>query len=210
VLKFHHQGFKTFKVKVGKDHDLDFRRILVIRQVAPKTKILIDANQSFTANSALDFLKQLAAHEIHPVLIEQPVPKDDWEGLRAVTRESCVPVCADESISSFKDVKKIVRGRYADAVNIKLMKFGFFEAQRMAEFVRKSGLKRMIGAMMESNLSSTAAAHFAAGLGGFDFVDLDTPFFVRGESEQNPHLNSWGVYHFKKVKAGIGILPPLK
>jgi hypothetical protein len=61
--------------------------------------------------------------------------------------------------------------------------------------------------MMESNLAMTTSAHLAAGLGYFDFIDLDTPFFIKGEVSRNPFLSPQGVYDLSKVKAGIGIVP---
>ena len=63
----------------------------------------------------------------------------------------------------------------------------------------------MIGGMMESNLAMTTSAHLAAGLGCFDFIDLDTPFFIKGEVNRNSYLSVDGVYDLSKVKAGIGI-----
>ena len=65
----------------------------------------------------------------------------------------------------------------------------------------------MIGGMMESSLAMTAGAHLALGLGGFDYVDLDTPFFIKRGWDRNPYLNSRGIYDLRKVKSGIGIIP---
>ncbi len=44
----------------------------------------------------------------------------------------------------------------------------------------------------------TASAHLAAGLGYFDFIDLDTPFFIKGEAARNPYLSSQGIYDLKQ------------
>ena len=62
------------------------------------------------------------------------------------------------------------------------MKTGLLHALEISRLTHAAGLKLMIGGMMESNLSMTASAHLAAGLGYFDFIDLDTPFFIKGES----------------------------
>ncbi|MBF0494019.1 MAG: hypothetical protein HQL28_02670 [Candidatus Omnitrophica bacterium] len=59
--------------------------------------------------------------------------------------------------------------------------------------------------MLETSLAMTASAHFAAGLGGFKYIDLDTPFFIKGDKEKNPYLSASGVYHLKHAKPGIGI-----
>jgi hypothetical protein len=51
----------------------------------------------------------------------------------------------------------------------------------------------------------TASAHLAAGMGGFDYIDLDTPFFIKGGAHRNPYLSKSGKYDLRQVKAGIGV-----
>jgi L-alanine-DL-glutamate epimerase-like enolase superfamily enzyme len=65
----------------------------------------------------------------------------------------------------------------------------------------------MTGTMMETPLAVTAAAHLAAGLGGFDFIDLDAPFFMAEDVTRGNFVTRSGVYDLRKVKAGIGISP---
>lgn len=208
--QFFAKGFRKFKVKLSGDADADFERLSIVKKFAPKTEITLDANQSYSPEDMLKFSKLLDKHGIYPSMIEQPVDKKDWEGLKKVTRLSKIPICADESIASVSDVVKLILEKAAHVVNIKLMKFSFFEACQITSLAKASGTKLMIGSMVESNLSATAAAHLASGLGGFDFVDLDTPFFVKGEAAKNPCLNSRGIYDLNNVKAGIGITPAVK
>ena len=84
------------------------------------------------------------------------------------------------------------------------MKCGLFEAREIALVARANGIKLMIGGMMETSLAMTASAHLAAGLGCFDFIDLDTPFFIR-DGTANPYLRKNGVYHLGGIKKGIGV-----
>ncbi len=205
--EFFKKGFRAFKIKIGRDMDLDFKRVEAVCRIAKRSQIILDANQGYSARQTLQFLKDLKKVGIVPDLIEQPVPKADWEGLKKVTRESKVCVCADESASSLKDAIRIIKEKATGAVNIKLMKTGLMHALEISRLVHAAGLKLMIGGMMESNLSMTCSAHLAAGLGYFDFIDLDTPFFIKGEVARNPYLSSDGVYDLSKVKAGIGIAP---
>ena len=69
------------------------------------------------------------------------------------------------------------------------------------------GIKLMLGAMMESALSITASAHFAAGLGCFDFIDLDTTFFIRGELAHSPFPGGCSIFDLRSTGPGIGIEP---
>jgi len=207
VRQFYRQGFRKFKVKLEGDPDGDYRRVSIVKRLAAKCTICLDANQSYSAEGALEFLRLLQRYYIAPLMIEQPVNRKDWEGLKKVTRLSKVAVCADESVTCISDVLRLIREKAADIVNIKLMKFGLLEAREVARLVKAAGLGLMIGSMMEGNLAATAAAHAASGLGGFDFVDLDTPFFIKGQVRKNPYLNSRGVYSPGEVRAGIGIVP---
>jgi len=204
---FKAKGFRAFKIKIGRDMDLDFKRVEAVWRIAPGSQIILDANQGYSASQTLRFLKSLNRAGIVPDLIEQPVSKADWEGLKKVTRESKVCVCADESASSLPDAVRIIKEKAAGAINVKLMKTGIVHALEISRLAQAAGVKLMIGGMMESNLAMTASAHLAVGLGCFDFIDLDTPFFIKGEDARNPYLSSQGVYDLSKVKSGIGIIP---
>lgn len=109
--------------------------------------------------------------EVTPVLFEQPVHRDDWEGLGHVTQiaksKYGVSVAADESCRSLADVKEIVKRELADVINIKLAKVGVLGALEIIEFAKASGLDLMIGGMVETRLAMGFAGHLAAGLGGF-------------------------------------------
>lgn len=108
---------------------------------------------------------------VTPVLFEQPVRRDDWEGLGHVTHiaknKYGVSVAADESCRSLVDVKKIVQGNLVDVINIKLAKVGVVGALEIIEIARASGLHLMIGGMVETRLAMGFAGHLAAGMGCF-------------------------------------------
>jgi L-Ala-D/L-Glu epimerase len=204
---FKAQGFRAFKIKIGRDMDLDFKRVAAVCGITRGSQIILDANQGYSAKETLQFLKSLNKAGIVPDLIEQPVPRADWEGLKKVTRESKVCVCADESSSSLADAIRIIKEKAAGAINVKLMKTGLVHALEISRVAHAAGVKLMIGGMMESNLAMTTSAHLAASLGYFDFIDLDTPFFIKEEVARNPFLSPQGMYDLSKVKAGIGIVP---
>ena len=209
VRKFHKQGFRIFKVKIGRDMDmdLDYKRVLAVKRLAPWCPIYLDANQGYTAEQTLDFLKIIRRAGIRPALIEQPTPKEDWEGLKKVARLAGCPVCADESVSSLPDAMRAIREKAVSVINIKLMKTGLLHSREIALLAKANRIKLMIGGMMESSLAMTAAAHLAAGLGCFDYIDLVTPFFIKQGFDKNPYLSSRGVYDLRKVKVGVGITP---
>jgi L-alanine-DL-glutamate epimerase-like enolase superfamily enzyme len=208
TLKMRRRGFKIFKIKTGVDMDEDFRRLEAVRRAAPGCSVYLDANCAYTAKEAEKFLKELMRRGIRPEVVEQPVKKDDIDGLAYLSRRLPMPVCADESAYSLDDVFNLIRRNAVTAVNIKLTKLGFLRAREVWALARAKGIKLMMGEMMESELATCAAAHFAGGLGGFDFIDLDTPFFIKDSGMKGASfLSSDGVYSLDKVRAGIGIKP---
>jgi L-Ala-D/L-Glu epimerase len=205
--KFYRAGFRKFKIKIGRNAGLDLERVRSVHRWCPSSQILLDANQAFTPAAALDFVRELRKIGIIPSLLEQPVAKADWEGLREVAVKSRIPVCADETASSLENCWRLIREKVVPVINLKLMKTGILPSREIARWCRAKGVKLMIGAMMEGSLSSMAAAHLAAGMGCFDYIDLDTPFFIQRRHDRNPYLSSAGVYSLSLVKAGIGIVP---
>ncbi|HYB02607.1 MAG TPA: enolase C-terminal domain-like protein, partial [Ktedonobacteraceae bacterium] len=75
------RGIRCIKIKVGGDIRDDVARVEAIREGAPELGLTLDANQGYTANEALLCLEALDHRDIRPLMLEQPVHKDDHEGL---------------------------------------------------------------------------------------------------------------------------------
>ncbi len=199
------RGIKTLKVKVGGDLREDVSRVEAIRSGAPHLGITLDANQGYTPNEALLCLEALDNRDIRPLLLEEPVHKDDLQGLRYIMQHTSVPIAVDESASSLAAVARIISENAANVVSIKLMKTGIVEALDIAALCRASNKQLMIGAMIESRLSISAAAHFAAGLGGFLFIDLDTPMLLTEDPFNGGYEQKGGIYDLANIEGGLGI-----
>lgn len=173
------RGINTIKIKTtGQDIDLDFERVKAIKNAAPSADLIIDGNCGYTLRSAIELIDRLEKENISLLFLEQPLPREQWKEMAILAKESSTKIAADESARDAKDVLKIVNERSAHVINIKLMKCGLFEAQRMVEIAKAAGLELMIGGMVETILSMSFSAHFAAGVGGFHYADLDTPLFI--------------------------------
>jgi L-Ala-D/L-Glu epimerase len=199
------RGINSIKVKIGGDLRMDVDRVEAVRNGAPHLGITLDANQGYTAHEALLCLEALDNRDIRPLLLEQPVHKDDYNGLRYVTQHTNVPIAADESASSSAAVARLISEQAVNVINIKLMKCGFVEALDIAALCRITHTQMMIGEMIESRLATSAAAHFAAGLGGFRFVDLDTPMLLAEDPFTGGYEQKGCVYHLSNSKSGLGI-----
>ncbi|MHB2025387.1 MAG: dipeptide epimerase [Elusimicrobiota bacterium] len=200
-------GVRVIKIKIGADMDEDEARVHAVYAAAQSPAIILDANCGYTAEQSIRFLARLRKAGIRPALFEQPAPKEDWAGLRAVLKTGKVRVAGDESISSRKDMIRAIRERAVDVVNIKLMKSGLLEAWDIALVARAAGVGLMIGGMVESPLAMGAGAHFAAGIGGFDFIDLDTPLWFAKNPMRGLGISRGGIYDLSNVTLGIGVSP---
>ena len=171
------RGYDCLKVKVGADPALDTARLAAVRRaVGDKICIRIDANQAWTPRQAVRILNEMQDKGLELELVEQPVPAGDLEGLAYVTRNSWVPVMADESVFSPADAMRIFQSRAADYVNIKLMKCGgLTNALRIASAAEVCGVECMIGCMLEAKIAVNAAVELACARSVITKVDLDGP-----------------------------------
>lgn len=171
------EGFSILKVKVGTGVDIDIARLCAVREAAGSGPVLrLDANQGWTAAEAIRILQAIEDAELGAVLVEQPVAWWDVEGLKLVSAAIELPVLADESVHSVRDARQLIDDHAADMLNIKLMKTGgIHQARKIADYAAQAGVECMIGAMMESSVSITAAAQFALGASAVTMFDLDPP-----------------------------------
>ena len=171
------RGYDCLKVKVGADPTLDTARLAAVRKAVGKDVcIRIDANQAWTPRQAVRILNEMQDKGLDLELVEQPVPAGDLEGLAYVTRNSWVPVMADESVFSPADAMRIFQSRAADYVNIKLMKCGgLTNALRIASAAEVYGVECMIGCMLEAKIAVNAAVELACARSIITRVDLDGP-----------------------------------
>lgn len=177
ATEFAQAGFRVLKVKLGGRDGRDVERVSRVRDaVGPGVHLRVDANQAWTARQSLQIIEQLPALAVE--YVEQPVPACDLEGLREVSRQSALPIAADESVFEMSDLLRVLDLRAANIINIKLMKSGGLrQAAQMAATARAAGAAVMIGSMMEGAASVTAAASLAAAT-RCDYIDLDAAYFL--------------------------------
>ncbi len=202
------RGIQRIKLKIGAgDPALDLERVLAVRRAAPTAPLILDGNGGYTLDTALALLEALRAHAVEIALFEQPLPRDDWQGMHTLTQHGGVLVAADESAAGVADVLRIAREGIAHVVNIKLMKQGIVEALDMVSLCRASGLGLMIGGNVETVLAMTTSACFAAGSGNVHFVDLDTPLFLAHNPFEGGFQQHGGTLDLRHIAAGHGVVP---
>ncbi len=161
------------KLKLSGPDDLD--RICAVRAGAPQAKLIVDANEAWTAETFAYLAPKLAPLGVQ--LIEQPLPAGDDAALAGLARP--VPVCADESCHDSASLAAL-GGRY-DAVNIKLDKTGgLTEALKLADAAAAAGLAIMVGCMVATSLAMAPALLLAQRA---RWVDLDGPLLLARDRE---------------------------
>jgi L-alanine-DL-glutamate epimerase-like enolase superfamily enzyme len=169
VAKMKEKPWPIYKIKVGTEYDIEMIKELRRQTHAP---LRVDANAGWKLEEALEKIPQLK--ELGVELVEQPLAKDDWDGMKVLFEKSTLPLLADESCVYESDVEKCYR--HFHGINIKLTKCsGITPARRMIEQARKLNLKVMIGCMNESTIGSAAIAQLAPLL---DYVDMDGPLLL--------------------------------
>ncbi|WP_200302019.1 dipeptide epimerase [Streptomyces adelaidensis] len=161
-------GFEVIKVKAGApDPEEDVERVRVIRDAAPRARLLLDPNGAWSAAQAETLLPRFA--ELGVEAVEQPLAPGDPDALAALAERSPLPVIADEDAVGLEDVRRLA-GR-VHGVNVKLAKCGGVHAAlRIAELIEGSGTELMLGCLTASSLGLAPAVHLADRA---RWVDLD-------------------------------------
>jgi L-alanine-DL-glutamate epimerase-like enolase superfamily enzyme len=159
------EAYPVLKIKVGLD--TDEQTIDAVRSVTSKP-LRVDANEGWKdKETALKKIKWLETQGVE--LIEQPLPASMLDEHRWLRERVEMPIFADESCLRPEDVPKLA-GAY-DGVNVKLDKAGGIQqGYRMIQIARALGMKTMLGCMVSSSVSVTAAAHLSPLV---DYADLD-------------------------------------
>ncbi len=169
VEKMKEKPWPIYKIKLGTHQDIEIVKAL---RKATDSIIRIDVNAAWKAEEALEKINVFK--ELGVEFIEQPLAKDDWEGMKYLFQHSPLPLMADESCVKEHDVEKC--HNHFHGINIKLTKCsGITPALRMIKNARQLNMKVMIGSMNESTLGSAAIAHLMPQL---DYADLDGPLLL--------------------------------
>ncbi len=184
-------GINVFKIKVGaKDVEEDHARVQAVRQAAPEARLRIDANQAFTPEQAVAFIERVVSEGANVELLEQPVAKEDIDGMIYVAQRSPVPVFADESCRTTADALRMAQTPI-QGYNLKINKSGIGEVLDIIAIGKAAGKKLMLGCMLETRRSIAISLAVACGTGAFDYLDLDSHLLL-AEDGINPYFDQVG------------------
>lgn len=194
VSKMKEKPWPVYKIKVGTPDDIS-----IVKALRKNTDAVlrVDANAAWDLETALKLIPQLKKLGVE--LVEQPLAKDNWEGMKVLYKESSLPLYADEACVFEQDVEKCKD--HFHGINIKLTKCsGITPARRMIHQARGLGMKVMIGCMNESTVGAAAIAHL---LPFIDHVDMDGHLLLEED------LATGITYDFGKIsysdEPGLGV-----
>lgn len=183
----------VLKIKLGAGEG-DDERIAAVRQAAPDSDLIVDANEGWTVDNLARNLAACADAGV--ALVEQPLPEGHDQALARMSRP--IPVCADESARDRASLPALV-GKY-DAVNIKLDKAGgLTEALVLAEEAERRGLDVMVGCMVATSLSMAPAMLIAQRA---RVVDLDGALLLAKDRPDGLHYEGSVIFPARPVLWG--------
>ena len=196
VEKMKEKPWPIYKVKVGVEGDIEMVEAL---RKHTDAKLRVDANAGWTLEQALHKIPVLK--ELGVEMVEQPLAKDDWEGMKVLYHESSLPLYADESCVFEADVEKC--HQHFHGINIKLTKCsGITPARRMITKARQMDMKVMVGCMNESSVGTAAIAQLAPML---DLVDMDGPLLLSEDIAAGVSFDNGKIIYTNKPGLGIDI-----
>ena len=186
ALEYHERlGIRTFKVKVGRDVELDLAAVAAIRNALPTAELYVDANQGWSYAQALrtgDALIELGVDAI-----EEPIPAGDREGRRRLAMRWRVPMIGDESCISPSHVARSLDDGAIRTVSVKTARTGFTESRRILGHCLARAIPVVVGSQYEGAGGALATVAFAAAFAATagrpaeltNFLDLADDVVVR-------------------------------
>ena len=178
-------GFKIFKLKLSGNLDFDTQLISFVYTTlytffGTKKNFIIrlDANQAYNKNSFLSLLKFVEKNNYKIQLFEQPLKKNDFSGLKYIKQYSYIPIILDETVFTKNDLMFVIKESLADGVNIKIAKSGILQSTEILLTAKKNKMLTMFGCMTETMVGLSTSIYIALSSGMFDFIDLDSIFFL--------------------------------
>ena len=196
VEKMNEKPWPIYKVKIGVEGDIEMVAALRKRTNAI---LRVDANAGWTLEQALEKIPLL--QQLGVEMVEQPLAKDNWEGMKVLFENSPLPLYADESCVHESDVEKC--HHHFHGINIKLTKCsGITPAKRMISKARQLDMKVMVGCMNESSIGTAAIAQLAPLL---DLVDMDGPLLLSEDIAAGVSFDAGKIMYTAGTGLGISV-----
>ncbi len=178
-------GFTAFKVKVQLESidDLIRRISTIYGLIGSSSKLRIDPNQSWDLTYATVAARSLESEHLPIEYLEQPFKRSALDEHKSLSQITDIPLMADESCFSEKDLEKVISSNAFKYLNVKILKAGgVYPARRLAKLAQEAGLTVSIGLMMEGEQGVRAATYLAHEVNPEIIHDLDAAWWFEDSS----------------------------
>lgn len=200
------RGHKLFKMKVGIKDSREEASFLgaIARHFEGRARILVDANQAWNYDEAGAILDRL--YDAGVAVVEQPVPGHDPNAMADITRNSKVPILADEALTGPAYAGVLGSLRSASGFVIKPQRDGgIIDAMSTAEIACEAGLPCYGGTMLETSLGTAAHAAVYAAIPNLDWgCELFGPMRLDADITTEALLPANGVVRLPDAP-GLGV-----
>uniref|UniRef100_A0A7V4A1Q8 Enolase n=1 Tax=Thermus tengchongensis TaxID=1214928 RepID=A0A7V4A1Q8_9DEIN len=152
-------GVRVFKVKVGRDLEGDSRRIARLKEAFPDAELYADANETLSPKDAERYL--LAWKELGLLYVEEPLPIEEVEARRKLKEKNILPLIADDSAMTPKDLRRELTLDTFDVLNLKPARTGVTWTLEMLSLAREKGKRAMVGSQAQSSFGAYQSALLA-------------------------------------------------
>lgn len=161
ALKYMKAGFKGFKVKNSGNPKVDIERVRAVRKaVGDDVWMGVDMNEAYRVGDALLVIEEIKKYGIN--YVEQPVKRNDIEGLLSIKNHTRVPLAVDEGSWSVEELMNIIRNRAADMCHLVPSRIGGLRrALQFRALAEAAGLDYAISCYNGTGLEHAASSHFA-------------------------------------------------
>ncbi|MEO6454183.1 MAG: dipeptide epimerase [Ginsengibacter sp.] len=198
IAKIKEMNWPVYKIKLGTENDIE-----IVTELRRHTTSVfrIDANAAWNTEEAMNKINIFK--QLNVELIEQPLAKDDWEGMQYLFKNSPLPLIADESCVSEYDIQKCYH--HFHGINIKLTKCsGITPAKRMIEKARTLDMKVMLGSMNESSIGTAAISQL---LPLADYADIDGPLLLAEDVGERVTFDNGKIVYNSINGIGVAVQP---
>ncbi|MCB2102199.1 MAG: hypothetical protein KDE22_15080 [Rhodobacterales bacterium] len=208
INRAHAQGYRTYMLKMG-DRPIDdeiVRTRAVLDALPAGTQLMVDANQGWTREQAQAYVA--ACDTLPLVLVEQPLPADDLEGLKDLRTRTRLPISVDEAILRPDQVADIIAADAADVFSIKISKNGgLANSQAIADMVEAAGKRILMNSMIELGITQAASLHLGCTIAGL--VPCGHAYMsTRRMADDIADFSDWvydGAAHLPDGEPGLGV-----
>lgn len=165
------EGFRTLKVKLGRDWHDDLAALAAVRErIGPQVRLRVDVNEAWrSVADAVGRIRQLVAFDVE--VVEQPLAATDLAGMAELRARADVAVAADESVWTPQDAWQVLTRRAADVLNVYVSEAGgLLPARQMLDMAALGGARSWVGSMPELGIGTAANVHLGAALPELDLA----------------------------------------